>query len=125
MTFRIPSSMVEQNLSVDSVTADSVNGVGDLELFLQQQKASNGYQILPGGVIIQWGTTASLAAGSTTPITFPFTFPGQCTGLGYMPSFGAGTYVFGYNSLTNSSVNFVASSGNNAAAVVKWIAVGY
>lgn len=125
MTIRIPSEMVEQALSVTSVTSDSVNGVTDIENFIQQQKATSGWQVLPGGVILQWGQSPSLAANATSTITFPFTFPNQCTGFGYMPSHASGTYTFGYNTLTNSSFVIVAGQSNGAAASAKWFAIGY
>lgn len=38
-----------------------------------QSLVANGYQKLPGGLIVQWGTTA--ATGSDTTITFPLAFP--------------------------------------------------
>lgn len=40
-----------------------------------QSLGTNGYQQLPGGLILQWGRTASIAGDSSTIITFPITFP--------------------------------------------------
>jgi len=40
-----------------------------------QSKASSGYQKLPGGVIIQWGTSSTISAGSSLAISFPTAFP--------------------------------------------------
>jgi hypothetical protein len=37
--------------------------------------ATSGYVKLPNGLILQWGTTASLGSPSTTTITLPITFP--------------------------------------------------
>jgi hypothetical protein len=42
-----------------------------------QSLAANGYQRLPGGLILQWGT-ASVAFGTTQTVTFPTTFPNAC-----------------------------------------------
>lgn len=38
--------------------------------------ASTGYQKLPGGLILQWGLTPSIAAGVAAGTTFPIAFPG-------------------------------------------------
>ncbi|MGK6323777.1 gp53-like domain-containing protein [Sphingomonas sp. DT-51] len=43
--------------------------------------STNGYVVLPGGLIIQWVSGAFQDAGSvaTQTVTFPITFPGACT----------------------------------------------
>lgn len=43
-----------------------------------QDLISNGYVRLQGGPIIQWGTTASIGAGSNLTVNFPLTFPNAC-----------------------------------------------
>lgn len=43
-----------------------------------QNIAASGYQKLPGGMIIQWGTTPSIAAGSYVNVTLPIAFPNAC-----------------------------------------------
>lgn len=40
-----------------------------------QSLASSGYQKLPGGVIMQWGTMPATASGGTASISFPLAFP--------------------------------------------------
>jgi hypothetical protein len=37
--------------------------------------AANGYYKLPGGLIVQWGTTGSIAGSGTATFTFPIAFP--------------------------------------------------
>lgn len=37
--------------------------------------ADPGYQMLPGGLILQWGTSAAIDSGATRTITLPVTFP--------------------------------------------------
>lgn len=39
--------------------------------------AANGYQKLPGGLILQWGSFHTTAAAAQT-VTFPITFPNAC-----------------------------------------------
>lgn len=38
-----------------------------------ESESGNGYVMLPGGIVMQWGST-SLTAGATTTISFPTTF---------------------------------------------------
>lgn len=84
----------------------------------------NGYQKLPSGLILQWGSTAALPAGSTTAITFPIAFPSAClsvtvngansSGSWYAPGFAAKTATgFGLVTPSSGSTNY------------NWIAVGY
>jgi hypothetical protein len=40
--------------------------------------ASNGYQKLPSGLILQWGITASVANSAILTVTFPIPFPTAC-----------------------------------------------
>jgi hypothetical protein len=40
----------------------------------RQQLAANGYQRLPGGLILQWGSTF-IAGNSTATVTYPIAFP--------------------------------------------------
>lgn len=43
-----------------------------------QSLATNGYQKLPGGLIIQWGESASLSTDTNSTLTFPIAFPTGC-----------------------------------------------
>jgi hypothetical protein len=40
-----------------------------------QSLGTNGYQKLPQGLILQWGTTSVVSPGSAATITFPIAFP--------------------------------------------------
>ncbi|MCG9077110.1 phage tail protein [Laribacter hongkongensis] len=58
-------------------------------------KTSNGYQKLPGGLILQWGIASFAVGGSSVAVTFPIAFP---TGV-----------------LMNSAAYYGDASGSNAA----------
>lgn len=45
-----------------------------------QSLAASGFQVLPGGFIVQW-TTATISGPSSTVVTFPHTFPNFCAGV--------------------------------------------
>ena len=51
----------------------------ELATLFQNSLTTNGYQKLPGGLIIQWITgLASTAGETTTALTFPIEFPNMC-----------------------------------------------
>lgn len=54
-----------------------------------QSLATNGYQQLPGGMIVQWGT-ASTTTGNGDVITFPLAFPNHCFNVIVNEGNGAG-----------------------------------
>lgn len=97
--------------------------------------AGNGYQKLPSGLIIQWGSISS-AASATTNALFPITFPGgvpfQVLASGYNISGGIQAYVT-VNDATASGCGFNAfyafagSAPGLATAgqvLIKYIAIG-
>lgn len=89
--------------------------------------ASSGYQKLPSGLIIQWGTTTSSSASAGVSTAFPIAFPNSCLSV----AFGISSSSTGLMSaLESKNANaFVSSmySGNTtrAAGVISfYIAVG-
>ena len=93
-----------------------------------QSLASSGYQKLPGGLILQWGTLTT-SASADSPITFPIAFPTACNnrqvsvreGGGAVPRFAS----IGAHNLTGMSIgSFVSSSTARSPIVVDWIAIG-
>lgn len=88
--------------------------------------ASNGYQKLPGGLIIQWGVISSSNGTFNFPITFPngcfFVLPGNTNAQGNTVD-----NAFAYP--LNASEFFAASKESEANAIsgfaMAWIAFGY
>lgn len=87
--------------------------------------ATSGYQVLPGGIIIQWGSTGIITSGSNASVTFPKVFPNAClqaTGTG-----GAAANISAHHTAMFGSISttgmVVFGFGINAA--VSWIAIGY
>lgn len=89
--------------------------------------ASNGWQRLPSGLIIQWGSVATSASAGVA-VTFPIAFPasiiavvlGSSQGSSVLATFDStantGFIMNGWNPLTGARVSFSAAY---------WIAVGY
>lgn len=68
-------------LTVDASGNVLVDG-NNLNLFSAKSLATNGYQKLPGGVVLQWGLdTLALAPGANRDVTYPVAFP---SGVGYV-----------------------------------------
>jgi hypothetical protein len=92
-----------------------------------------GFQKVPGGLIVQWGTVA--VAGGSTPVSFPVVFPNKCLSVlqGEGSSSGWGTTsptIHGADAVTVSGftakvVRWGGSSWVTGNASAFWIAVGY
>lgn len=88
-------------------------------------KSENGYQKLPGGLIIQWGLSAG---ASSRTATFPIAFPNEClniSGSTYLPLGNFQTCSF--RNATNQNFGIQTGDVNNVAQPnpVKWFAIGY
>jgi len=98
----------------------------------RQSLGTSGYQKLPGGLIIQWGS-GLLTTGST--VNFPVAFPTTCLSVQVTPdsSTSVGVEVAGVRSLTTTTFTFDGSiytgsiGGFFTAAnlTAYWFAIGY
>lgn len=91
-------------------------------------KASNGYQKFPSGIVIQWGTTASIASEDTGAVTFPVAFETSCLQVmaeikdnSAESSASTGHHGTGAYSTTGFSVY----NRTDDAHVFNWWAIGY
>ena len=87
--------------------------------------ALNGYQILPGGLIIQWGGQGSF--GSAVLVDFPIPFPNAVFSFTATPTLGAagvttlsGNNIFMTSNVTQTSFSFDAPY----SMAVYWMAIG-
>lgn len=93
--------------------------------------AANGWQKLPSGLIVQWGSGAT--AGGSAGITYPLQFPNAvfstqvCTAGSASASSAVYTWGMSSGSVTGISVYCdIGSTGAAAGAVsFRWIAIGY
>lgn len=99
--------------------------------------ATNGWQRLPSGLILQWGnvsgTTGGLGGTGAAEVfvtgTFPLTFPNACTFMGASPNDVLGTALqeqaFAAPSSNSAfSVNLQCRQASTAMSA-RWFAVGY
>ena len=98
--------------------------------------AANGYQKLPSGLIIQWGTATVTTDGSgNATVTHPIAFP--TAGLAFLPIRTQASYasavswtINAYSPGTATTAVGVLNSTNSAAVLstsvsFRWIAIGY
>jgi hypothetical protein len=102
-----------------------------------QSLASNGFQRLPGGLILQWGTVAVPSGSSevTGTITFALPFPTGCvhiSGNGDLPSTAGAwaPFIVMFSVLSKTGATFIADTAAPANAFaagrsIRWFAIGY
>lgn len=95
--------------------ADSFKGVN-------QSLTANGFQKIPGGLIIQWGQ-ASLS-GTVAVVTFPIQFPNICTFATTTDSENVPANVR-YSGTSNRTASSVTFTFNATPADFFWFAIGY
>jgi hypothetical protein len=84
---------------------------------------SNGYQFLPGGLILQWGTTGSLSNDTPTPVNFQIHFPNACLAVVVTDTF-AGSKSAVWSAYNYGTTNFTARCDENTATGT-FFAVGF
>ena len=91
----------------------------------------NGYQILPSGLIMQWGVSErTTARQEDEEITFPMAFPTAClnvTGIPDRTTFLGGNLGLYLKEFTATTATFVYDSDDNSWAdtAVRWTAYGH
>ncbi len=86
-----------------------------------------GYVTLPGGLIIQWGVTGTIAAGGGQAVTFPLTFPAACFLALVSPiTIANNTSGFSVGSRDPATTGFTAThnSGTSGPVTASWLAIG-
>lgn len=91
--------------------------------------STNGYQKLPGGLIIQWGRVNSPATSATT-LTFPIAFPSACATVTVAAVGDNGENMVYIKPNTINTTSFQYTSYGVWASVIvpeqmSWIAIGY
>lgn len=91
---------------------------------LSSSLTSPGYQKLPGGVLMQWGTAAIPSAGSVT-VTYPITFSAGFSNAFVSPldSSSTNNYRVGIDTSTTSTIT-LRSTNTNSVTGVNWMVIG-
>jgi hypothetical protein len=88
---------------------------------------TSGYQKLPNGFIIQWGTSAVAAtAGSSATTTFPIAFPTSCQSVVLTPTQASVVTQYSPGVTAKTTTNFTyGSAGSGFASGCFYVAIGY
>lgn len=104
----------------NAVSASSHTHDLNIDGFFQGTKSTNGYQRLPGGLILQWGSADAQIAGVT--ITYPISFPNGVFSVIVTDIATSGT-PSNLAVRTRSNNSFVVVGGNND--YFNWFAIGH
>lgn len=85
-------------------------------------RATNGYQVLPGGLIMNWGTTGSIATGGTAAITFSKAYTSACYGVQVTVANGTGA---GYVTVAPTTTGVTIGQNSGGSRTLFWTAYGY
>ena len=92
-----------------------------------QSLGTTGYQKVPGGLIMQWGTTPVIAGPGTLAITFPIAFPSNCANVQLTIKDASGdtssTGIVSARSVTTTG--FILYNGEDPNMIFNWLAIGY
>jgi microcystin-dependent protein len=94
--------------------------------FSNKSLAENGYQVFPGGLIIQWGSTGTISNNSASNVSFPKTFPNSVASVTVTPAGGVYGGGQGVNSAANVSTSgFTICNGLDNNMPFYWTAIGW
>ena len=121
------ATTAEARALTNDTTALTPKKLADAFVGGNQSLTANGYQKMPGGLIVQWGTNVTVSAGAVT-VTFPITFPNGCRSVSATPrNDTTGNESITYFSKTASSCIFTTTvdAGVQTGINFDWFAIGY
>lgn len=123
LSYTVGAAIQVEFSSIDSNIYLVKNGAGAASLF------SNGYQRLPSGLIIQWGTATVSGSSGAANVTFPIAFPTACLSALANSTADNGTTSVVFLSSTALIINGMDHTSGNinapAGTVYLWVAIGY
>lgn len=123
----------DTNLADVVVDTSKIVGLANF-IGTNQSLVGNGYQKLPGGLIIQWGTNPG--GGNDRDIYYPIAFPNAVLGVYATMAYGgiSTTEVQSVGTANITSLTFfsvypryqnTSGGAGNATQPVQWFAIGY
>ena len=94
-----------------------------------QSLTSNGFQVLPGGLIVQWGQSSPINGDAIVTVTFPTAFPNSCftvvaTVVNSSAGIDNGTAVISFNTTQTVLARTFISGTSTETNPINWIAFG-
>lgn len=113
---------------VGTSTSRAVTPAG-LAASFTKSLATNGYQKLPGGLIIQWGSGQSIPGSGSVAVSFPTAFPNACFTVTLTGSAASDVPVyvttFSTSSFTAATAAYAGAYNGATSQTARWIAIGY
>ena len=116
-------TVINGTTGIDKVQDGTIGFVDMIGTEWANSKAANGYQKLPSGLILQWGTYTS-ATGNAT-ITFPIAFPTFCINIFDIIGPNAGLNAGAEIVVSKSTSNAVVFTNGSGTFPHMWFALGY
>lgn len=120
--------VLKTNGTASSPSWSSLSGLSDFDKSLD----ANGYQKLPGGLILQWGFVGNGTAGnagSSATVTFPIAFPSAVVNvqLAVVENDNSGATCARSNAISTTGFTWRTFAGASASSAdrVYWLAIGY
>lgn len=110
-----------------STTWTIVGGSGQLTTspLFGSSIAASGFQKLPSGLILQWGTTGSITTQGTLAVTLPISFPTSNIGVTLNFVNDGGTVADSAGITAKSTTGFTIKLSGDNPNTVFWVAFGY
>jgi hypothetical protein len=89
-----------------------------------QSLGTNGYQKLPSGMIMQWGTTGSIAGNGSSAISFPINFPNNCLNV-QITAQSFSTNQAHDSALSFGATGFTLQNRSPGNCSFYWFAIGF
>ena len=93
-----------------------------LPIITSQSLSSNGYIVVGGELIVQWGTTGSVGSGGSVVVTLPIAFTSSAS---YSLSANSTTNPAFINVTGKTSTTITLRSSGGSSTAIYWVAVGY
>jgi hypothetical protein len=113
------------NVLASNGTTWASSALSSLSAF-DKSLSANGYQKLPGGLIMQWGTSGSVGSTSAITVTLPIAFPSNFSSVVVTAkSDASGSQEANINATQLSLSQFVINNRTQTTQTFSWIAIGF
>jgi hypothetical protein len=126
---KIDSLSANTSTQINSLSANTSTQINNLSTYATGTAliSNNGYQILPGGLIMQWGVTGNVSGDSAVTVYFPIPFPNACLNAQVTVRAAGDTWaqLHFFTTTTIKVGRGFASPGVNSSGPIYWLATGY
>ena len=113
------------NVLASNGTTWASSALSSLSAF-DKSLTADGYQKLPGGLIMQWGTSGSISAIGSITVTLPIAFPSNFASVVVTAKNNAsGSQEANINATQLSLSQFVINNRTQVTQTFSWIAIGF